>query len=300
MHSMKSDEELITTIEKFGLTSEEALIYYTLVKYGEKGAIVKELVRETSIGRTTIYAILDRLIKRSCVIEGGPSNTAKKATLFIAIEPTRFFAGIIAQKRRDLEELEELNLLHHDFYQKLFQRGIEFTYETLDPFIKPYLKQLVLDKGWMVASQIVEKGMETFGCNVYACELLASKTDSGEYDYKNTAYLIIYQFNYDIEENETSRKFFINLARRKTRDNIMSKGELKEVQLKDGRIKLLKRTWPAFLTNIKVGQEFIEVGKIPILPIQNKLLFLSAGTMKNLKTLAQAVYEVEKLPLANS
>lgn len=294
MQSQKSDEELLETLEQFGFTREEALIYFTLVKHGKKGAIVKDLVQKTSIGRTTIYAILDRLIEKGGVIKGGPSNTAKKAILFVASEPTRFLSGIIEQMKKKLNELEERNLLHHDYYQRLYQRGAEYAFETLDPFIQPYLKTLILEKGWTVISQIVEKGMQTFGCDVFAYELRISETVPEEVNYRNIANLIIYTFDYEIETNETSRKFFIDLARRKTRHNIMVKGQFTDVQLKDGEITLLGRTWPAFLASVKVDQNYIDIGQIPILPIKNKLIFISTGTPKSLKALARVIYKVEK------
>ncbi|MFW9934558.1 MAG: helix-turn-helix domain-containing protein, partial [Candidatus Thorarchaeota archaeon] len=296
----KSDEELLETIEQFGFTREEALIYFALIKHGKNGAIVKDLVQETSVGRTTIYAILDRLIKTGAVIKRGPSNTAKKAELFAASEPARFFSDIIAEKKKKLSELEEQNLLHHDFYQRLYQQGIEFTFERLDTFIQPYLKTLILEEGWTVISQIVEKGMQTFGCDVFAYELQTSEIVSDEDDHRSRAYLIIYVFDYDIETNETSRKFFIELARRKTRDNIRSRSQLTDVKLKDGNIALFGRTWPAFLVSAKVDQNYVDIGQIPILPLRNKLIFLSTGAPKFLKDLAQVVYEVEKIPLDNS
>ncbi len=300
MQSQKSDEELIETIEQFGFTKEEAMIYFILIKHGKNGAIVKDLVQETSIGRTTIYAILDRLIKRGAVIKIGPSNTAKKAKLFAASEPTRFFSGIIEEKKKQLIELEERNLLHHDYYQRLYQQGIEFTFERLDPFIQPYLKTFILKEGWTVTSQIVEKGIQTFGCDVFAYELLTSEIVPGEDNHRSRIYLIIYVFDYDIETNETSRDFFIELARRKTRDNIRSRSQLTDVKLKDGEITLFGRTWPAFLVSAKVDQHHIDIGQIPIFPIKNKLIFLSTGTPKFLKILAQTIFEVEKITLSSS
>ncbi len=295
MSSLISDQVLLENIEQLGFTSEEALIYFALVKHGKNGAIVKQLVQETSLGRTTIYAILNRLIEKNAVIIGGPSNTAKKATLFVAGEPTRFFSGIIEQKRRDLDEVEERNLLYHDHFQRLYQRGIEFTFETLDPFIQPYFKTLILEEGWTVISQIVEKGMTTFGCDVFAYELSIPGTISGGGESQNKAFFIVYLFDYDIEANETSRKFFIDLARRKTRDNIRVGGPFTDVKLKDGDITIFGRTWPAFLASGKVGQKYVDIGQIPIFPIGNKLLFLSTVNSKYLEVLAQVVYEVENI-----
>ena len=296
MTSPISDQVLLETIEQLGFTREEALIYFTLVKHGKNGAIVKQLVQETSLGRTTIYAIINRLIEKNAVTIGGPSNTAKKATLFIASPPTRFFSGIIEQKKRALHEVEERNLLYHDHFQRLYQQGTEFSYETLDPFIQPYLKTLILEEGWTVISQIVEKGMPTFGCDVFAYELRLPETISGEVEYQNKAYFIVYSFDYDIEANETSRKFFIELARRKTRENIKVSGPFADVKLEDGEITFFGRTWPAFLASGKVGQKYVDIGQIPIFPIKDKLIFISAGISKSLEVLAQVVYEVLLLP----
>jgi DNA-binding MarR family transcriptional regulator len=300
MSSEISDNELIDTIRQFGFTREEAWIYFSLVRYGKRGPIVKELVKETSIGRTTVYAILNRLIEKGAVLRRGSSNTAKKSTLFVATEPILFFSEIIEEKKKRLNDLEERYLLYHDHYQRLYQQGIEYTFETLDPFIQPYLKTLMLEKGWTVVSQIVEKGMSTFGCDVFAYELRIPETTSGEENYRNRAYFVIYAFDYDIETNETSKQFFLDLARRKTRDNIRIGGHFTDVKLKDGEISLFGRTWPAFFASVKINQNYIDVGPIPIFSIKNKLIFLSTGMPIFLKVLAQAVYEVEKIPIERS
>ncbi len=295
MSSQQSDEALLTTIEKMGFAREEALIYLTLVRYGKTGAIVKDLVHKTSIGRTTIYAILDRLMDKGGVVKGGASNTAKRAQLFVASEPTGFLSSIFKQKKQALHELEEQYLLHHDYIQRLYHQGIEFTFDTLDPFIQPYLKTVMLEKGWTVTSYIVEKFMQTFGCDVFSCELRIPGPNLGEGNSRNIAYFIVYVFDYEIETNETSQRFFIDLARRKTQHNIRVKGQFQDVQLEDGEITLLGRTWSSFTAKAKISDQYIDIGQIPIVPIKHKLFFLSAGTLQSLKELAQAIYAVEDL-----
>ena len=61
----KIENEILSVFRDAGLNNEESIIYYTLIKYGKKGATVRKLNLELKqIERTAIYHILERLIKK--------------------------------------------------------------------------------------------------------------------------------------------------------------------------------------------------------------------------------------------
>ena len=57
------EKELIEVLQNTGLNYKEALIYFTLMKLGPKGCMVRDLTHVLPIKRTTIYSILRKLIK---------------------------------------------------------------------------------------------------------------------------------------------------------------------------------------------------------------------------------------------
>lgn len=108
MASMATKEnEFISSLQKMDplKAPEEAQIYFTLLKYGKKGTVVRKLREELpDIERTTIYSILKRLIEKNCV----KSDESKKLKTFIAVNPTKFFKTIYLKKKRNLKNFKNL------------------------------------------------------------------------------------------------------------------------------------------------------------------------------------------------
>ena len=167
MVTKKIEKEIITALQEAGLNNEESLIYYTLSKYGQKGTTVRRLNLELKqIERTTIYPILQRLIKKECVVGKKSSETLKKAKLFISIEPTEFFNKILLKKKEELKKFEEKAPIFTERLQNMYETEEEYTIENIDPFIQPYLKPL-LEKNWKVSNQVVEKRATAYGYELY-------------------------------------------------------------------------------------------------------------------------------------
>ena len=104
MITEEKTQEFLKAIQKTGLNYDESRIYYTLIQHGKNGTYVKDLNEHLDIERTTIYSILKRLIVKGCVLESDRSNAPKKARMFIAFEPTKFFNKILIKKKKELEE----------------------------------------------------------------------------------------------------------------------------------------------------------------------------------------------------
>ena len=63
-----ASEEFKKDFIVFGLTEEEAAVYLSLLKRGTRGEVVGRIKDELDIGRTTIYAIMERLLSKKWVI----------------------------------------------------------------------------------------------------------------------------------------------------------------------------------------------------------------------------------------
>ena len=72
MPNVDKEEKFVRALEKSGLNYNEALVYFSLIKLGQKGATVYELDHHFTpfLKRTTIYSILHKLIELGCVREG--------------------------------------------------------------------------------------------------------------------------------------------------------------------------------------------------------------------------------------
>ena len=83
---VETENLLIDALQKMDLNYEEAQIYFTLLKYGKSGTIVRKLREELSyIERTTIYSILRRLIEKGCVHEEKSSNESKRLEIITGL-----------------------------------------------------------------------------------------------------------------------------------------------------------------------------------------------------------------------
>lgn len=276
------DAKFIPILNDLGLNLEEAKIYLMILRHGVNGMIVKRIIENFPIKRTTCYSLLDRLIKKKFIFEGDRSNTSKRAKTYVAVEPITQFKYLVQKKKKELKELEELSLMYSDTFQKLYQEGIKFSLENLDPFIIPYLKPL-LEKGWKIKSQIVEKTSEFFDFDIYDYDLEVPNArlidESGFH---------IFVFGDDIEKNFNVQKFLTEQLKRKTKAEIVNKSGLKDIKIKDGFITLFKKNFPSIIVEVKFPgtKTYQEVSKTAILPIKNKIFGIWAESLGILEEMA--------------
>jgi predicted transcriptional regulator len=119
-------------LQKFGLTPEESKVYLALLEKGPHGNIVGNLNKQLDIKRTTIYRIIDRLIKNNWV-EKGP-KTPKGTQIYIARPINKLVNKIIEEKEEEIKILKSFQFLIEEY----FTEGLEKSqyYEQIQSFGK--------------------------------------------------------------------------------------------------------------------------------------------------------------------
>jgi len=248
MPNVNKEENLIRVLEKSGLNYNEALVYFSLIKLGQNGATVYELDHHFTpfLKRTTIYSILRKLIELGCVREGEQKKGSRKVSLFIANRPEKYYDKIITEKEQELNLLKDLKEKYSDYFDILYQDGMEYLIEEIDELIQPYLKSLV-DKGWRITSYLVKKEIPLFEYIVYDCML---KSPNAKYLKESSFHLFLFDDN--IEKDTTSLKFFIKGLKNKTHEIVSYFSDIKEYQLDDMNMKFFNKTYPGFNLTVKL------------------------------------------------
>lgn len=93
--------DLNAFLEKLGLTEYEAKTLSAL--FGLKEAEAPEISRSAQVPKTRVYDVLDRLTSKKLIIEihGRPKK-------YMAIEPSEVFSLLIADKKKEIHELEAI------------------------------------------------------------------------------------------------------------------------------------------------------------------------------------------------
>jgi len=265
------EKSLIDSLQKMDLNYEEAQIYYTLLKYGKKGTIVRKLREELPfIERTTLYSIMKRLIEKKCVKEGTPPEDSKKLKIFIATDPTEYFNRIFNRRKKEFEDLKDIKVKITENLQNLYISGLNLLFDDLDPFIQPYFKSL-LEKGWKVKTQRKEKGINIFGGDLYYEYHIHHQKLSNKISM--VGFLIsIYDSN--IENDKMTIKFLTSQLKKIIKE--LHKTDFKRIDITDGEIELFGKTYPSI--NIKAEEKqskiYVDFGETAILPINNKIFFI--------------------------
>jgi len=249
MPNVDKEEKFVRALEKSGLNYNEALVYFSLIKLGQKGATVYELDHHFTpfLKRTTIYSILHKLIELGCVREGEQKQGSRKVTLFIANRPEEYYDKIILKKQKELDTLKKLKEKYLDYLTIIYQEGMEYYIEELDEFIQPYLKPLV-KKGWSITSYLFKKEVPLFEYTVYDCML---KSPNAKYLKESSFHLFLFENN--IEKDTTSLQFFIKGLRNKTHEIISYFSDIKEYKLEDKELTFYNKTYPGFNLTVKLN-----------------------------------------------
>ena len=101
--------EFINHLKNFGLSDEEAKVYLSLLSRGNRGEVVGRIKDELEIGRTTIYAIMERLCDK-----GWASNEEillnPRRIKYVATPPLKVLSRIIDSKKKELEQQKKSSL----------------------------------------------------------------------------------------------------------------------------------------------------------------------------------------------
>ncbi len=291
----KITEEFTRALQITGLTYEEALIYFTLIKHGKEGTYVRDLDYHLSIERTTIYSILNRLIEKECVKVTKKSEAPKKAKTFVATNPTVFIDKILREKKQKVKEIEIMRLNFADKLEEIFLKSMEYSLEDIDEFLKPYLEPLIL-KGWKVIEQLVEKSKRNYMFEIYDCTLITPKAKY----VKDCGFLVV-NFDYVVETDKNTLNFMIDLLKKVGKEQVLNKGiGVKDVNISDSQIEFYNKKYHSFKVKFlwPYTDEYQELTKSVVLPTNSKIFFLWAETHEIVKEMVDVIFNVENIQIS--
>ena len=304
---VETENLLIDALQKMDLNYEEAQIYFTLLKYGKSGTIVRKLREELSyIERTTIYSILRRLIEKGCVHEEKSSDDSKRLKTFIATDPTEYFNSVFSKKKHEFKELHKIKNKLLRNLQNLYIQGLELTNDDLDPFILPYFQSL-LNKGWKVLTQKINKGINILGSEIFY-EYHISHPKNLEKKIEMLG-IMISLYDSNIENDEIAVKFLTNQVKKIIKE--LHQADFNNIDMKDGEIELFGKKFLSLVIKAKEkkSQRYIEFGTTAIMPIKNKIFFIWEELIHNkdeinkvelenvFKEIVKPIFEVEGISI---
>ncbi|KKK41416.1 MAG: Sugar-specific transcriptional regulator TrmB [Candidatus Lokiarchaeum sp. GC14_75] len=302
------EENFVELLENIGLTHNQSLIYFTLIKAGKKGSIVRELNHVTDIKRTNIYPILHELIDIGCIIEGGYAEKSKNAAIYIAVEPVIYFDQVIHKKRGEIEHLQKFKDRHAKSLQTIFQDGIEITLDEIDPILRNYFKPLIMS-GWKIQSYVKRTNIPMFDYEVFDCMLYAPHARI----LKDCSFHL-FTFGYNIQNDKNALEFFSQSLKRKTKEMKSYFFDIKQIQLLDEKVEFFNHTFPSYRMRIKINDlknskyfseelkedanvkksQFFDIGKAVIIPIKNKLFYVWAESNQILSEILEPIVKIER------
>ena len=146
--------EYITHLMNFGISEDEAKVYLSLIKRGPRGEVVGRIKSELAIGRTTIYAIMERLSDKGFINSKEISENPKRI-MYVANSPIKIFNKIINENEIKLNKQKQSNLFTGDNLEITYQGAKKLTLETAHPGAYKYLRPLV-DKKFEIKSEVIE------------------------------------------------------------------------------------------------------------------------------------------------
>jgi len=294
MKDSKSDR-FIRDLQKAGLNYEESTIYFALLQKGSKGAFASELASILKTKRTSMLSKLTRLVQKGYIHINTNPQAPRGIKHFIASNPAELFRHKVDQTRQQLEELEKLAQTQGKRLEQLYQRGIEYGPDDLDPFLGPYLKPL-LETGWRLIEQDIEKSKISHGFDVYDCTLIPPNAqfikDSG---------FIAFSFHHVVDGDNTTINFIIDLLVRRGASEIFQKDiGVKDVRVSKTIIELFNHNYPSLKMEFLFSPhgDFQELSKSAILPINDKIFFLWGEDLRIVSEIAGIIFRVEKVHLA--
>ena len=280
------NEEFISALQKFGLSFNEAIVYYYLIQHGKKGTFVKDLKSHTKLERTTIYSILNRLLETGCVVEGRNSDAPKQAKVFVATSPEIYTEKILQYKQKELVKLKEVKESVIDRLEALFLQNMEFSFELVDNYVKPFLNPLI-ERGWKVLEYIAEKSTITHGFEAYDCTLLNPNAkivkDAG---------FMIFKYEHEVEKDDNTLNYMYSLLKRKGREEILNKGiGVKELKLNESEIKIKGKKYKGFIPEFKFEDSngWIQMTEMVMIPQNDKIFSLWAETHEHILEMVQGI-----------
>ncbi|MHA1150553.1 MAG: helix-turn-helix domain-containing protein [Promethearchaeota archaeon] len=278
------NDEYIKDLNNFGLTDEEATVYLSLLKRGNRGEVVGRIKDKLNIGRTTIYAIMERLEEKEWVIAEEISSQPRRIK-YAAKTPLNLLNNVIEKKENELKELKQSSLIIGDKLEKAYQGAIRLSIDTIHAGGYKYLKPLT-DYGWKILSEVVEH-IESQNKLTLDYELKAKKgipKDCG---------LIIFRYEDNIEKNEPLITEALQMLKTKSEYEIRNEKipGFQDVILEDTKI----NGFPGVNVYIKLKMKKKPwlAGREVVIPIKNRI-FLILGNKENVQVLMDTILNADK------
>ncbi|MFX0073210.1 MAG: helix-turn-helix domain-containing protein [Candidatus Hermodarchaeota archaeon] len=277
-------EEYIKDLINFGLTHEEGMVYLSLLKRGNRGEVVGRIKDELNIGRTTIYAIMERLKEKGWVI-AEEISTQPRRVKYTAKTPLSLLNQIIEKKEKELKILKHSSLLIGDKLEKAYQGAKNLNINTIHVGGYRYLKPLA-ESGWKILSEVVE--------HVDSQDKLTLDYElKGKKGIPKECGLIIFKYDKNIEKDEILIAEALEMLKTKSEHEIRKDKipGFQDVILEDTKfngyqgvnvyikLKIKKKPWLA--------------GKEAVIPIKNRI-FLIHGNKENFQILMEIILNSER------
>jgi len=285
--SRESNEEFIDGLQKLGLSSNEAIVYYYLIQHGKKGTFVKDLKSHAKLERTTIYSILNRLLEMGCVIEAKNTDAPKQAKMFVATSPELYMEKILHEKRNELKQLETLKKSVIDRLETLFLQSQDFSFELVDDYMKPFLNPLI-EKGWKILEYVSEKSSITYGFEAYDCTLLNPNAK-----FVKDAGFMIFKYDYEVEKDENTLNYMYGLLKRKGKEEVLNKGiGVIDLKLHEVDIDIKGTKYKGFIPEFKFehSEGWMKMTEMVMIPQKEKIFSLWAEDHEHILEMTQGIY----------
>jgi len=260
----KNEQFFANKLQILNLSEDEALVYFTLLKYGKQGNIVRKLKEELpSIERTRLYSILRKLIEEGYAIEGPPSDDARKPKTFIAKEPLQTFNSIYEQMEKKLENLQKFRETILPDIINFYDSGIKVSFEELS------FKSLI-KRGWKIKDQKVVKGLNLFGGKEYQEYILFPPNKTNELI--NTVGILFSFYASEIKDVELQFfEFQIENMIRKLHED-----DFNVIIIDKTSIEMFGKEYPSLSIKARGLNKngFIEFGMNVILPLEKEIIFI--------------------------
>ncbi len=230
---------------RVGLSEDDAKVYLTLLRKGERGEKVGNLDKELDLKRTHIYRIIDRLIEKDWVDK--LSKTPTGAQFYIARPPKELLDNLIKEKKEEIKILEGLKLLISDD----------------------------LTNGWKIISDLENVQKSQFDLDIH--EIIGSEKDFGIMIYEYDR-IIKGEENLDkVKLRIYSKKLETIINERKEIGKLKDLAEVKineiDIQNYVGSEICIKFKKESRTAN-SLGDDWIIVAKLVSIPIDNKIYII--------------------------
>ena len=278
-------EEYINHLKNFGLSDEEAKVYLSLLSRGNRGEVVGRIKNELEIGRTTIYAIMERLCDKGWVSSEEIMFNPRRIK-FVADPPLKVLSTIINLSEKELELQKRSNLFIGDKLDITYQGAKKLTLDTAHPGAYKYLKPLI-DQEFKIKSEVIEYQEGKDHHLSYDYELKGPK------GFPKDCGIVIIEYNRDIEDDKRLLKEAFKTFKSKTdyeirRDKIPG---FQDVKLEDT---MFGEFYGAnVLIKLKLKKKWWNAGHQVVVPIKNKIFFIF-GAEENFQILMKTISNAEK------